>query len=133
VTASRARRNKLPDDVDEPVVAKRDADASPILWLALSGEHISQLELSTLAETQIQDRLAKLPGVSEVIIAGERRFSMRIWIDNSRLTAHNLTIDDIAARCARERRHPVGPVESVDREFTVRTLGELSTAADYGR
>jgi multidrug efflux pump len=89
--------------------------------------------LSILAETQIQDRLAKLPGVSEVIIAGERRFSMRIWIDNSRLTAHNLTIDDIAAALRRENVDiPSGRVESVDREFTVRTLGELSTAPDYG-
>ena len=126
-------RNKLPEDVEEPVVAKRDADASPIMWLALSGERMSQLELSTLAETQIQDRLAKLPGVSEVIIAGERRFSMRIWIDNSRLTAHNLTIDDVAAALQRENVDiPSGRVESLDREFTVRTLGELSTAPDYG-
>jgi multidrug efflux pump len=126
-------RKKLPDDVEEPVVAKRDADASPIMWLALSGERTSQLELSTLAETQIQDRLAKLPGVSEVIIAGERRFSMRVWIDNSRLTAHNLTIDDVAAALQRENVDiPSGRVESLDREFTLRTLGELSTAPDYG-
>jgi multidrug efflux pump len=126
-------RNKLPDDVEEPVVAKREADASPILWLALFGDHTSQLALSTLAETQIQDRLAKLPGVSEVIIAGERRFAMRVWIDNSRLTAHNLTIDDVAAALRRENVDiPSGRVESRDREFTLRTLGELSTAPDYG-
>ena len=126
-------RSKLPDDVEEPVVAKRDADASPIMWIALFSDHTSQLELSTLAETQIQDRLAKLPGVSEVIIAGERRFSMRVWIDNSRLTAHNLTIDDVAAALRRENVDiPSGRVESRDSEFTVRTLGELSTAPDYG-
>jgi multidrug efflux pump len=126
-------RNKLPDEVEEPIVAKRDADASPVLWLALAGTHTSQVELSTLAETQIQDRLAKLPGVSEVIIAGERRFSMRVWIDNSRLTAHNLTIADVDAALRRENVDiPSGRVESVDREFTVRTLGELSTAPDYG-
>ncbi|MFN8642007.1 MAG: efflux RND transporter permease subunit [Candidatus Binatia bacterium] len=129
---ARARR-QLPEDVDEPIVAKRDADASPILWLALFSDRLSQLELSTLAETQIQDRLAKLPGVSEVIIAGERRFSMRIWIDNSRLAAHNLTIDDVADALQRENVDiPSGRVESLDREFTVRTLGELSTAPDYG-
>jgi multidrug efflux pump len=126
-------RSKLPQDVEEPVVAKRDADASPIMWLALASENMSQLDLSRLAETQIQDRLAKLPGVSEVIIAGERRYAMRIWIDNSRLTAHNLTIDDVAAALQRENVDiPSGRVESVDSEFTVRTLGELSTAPDYG-
>ncbi|MGH7786737.1 MAG: efflux RND transporter permease subunit [Candidatus Binatia bacterium] len=126
-------RNKLPGEVDEPIVAKRDADASPIMWLALFGDKYSQVEISTIAETQIQDRLSKLPGVSEVIIAGERRFSMRVWIDNSRLTAHNLTIADVAAALQRENVDiPSGRVESVDREFTVRTLGELKSAPDYG-
>jgi multidrug efflux pump len=129
---ARARR-KLPEEVEEPIVAKRDADASPILWLALYGDGSSQLEMSTLAETQIQDRLAKLPGVSEVLIAGEKRFSMRVWVDNSRLTAHGLTIGDVAAALQRENVDiPSGRVESLDREFTVRTLGELTTAPDYG-
>ncbi len=129
---ARARRN-LPDDIEEPIVAKRDADASPIMWLALYGDTMSQIELSVLAETQIQDRLAKLPGVSEVLIAGERRYAMRVWIDNSRLTAQHLTIDDVAQALQRENVDiPSGRVESLDREFTVRTLGELSTAPDYG-
>ena len=129
---ARARAD-LPDDVDEPVVAKRDADASPILWIALYGSGYSQIEISTLAETQIQDRLGKLPGVSEVLIAGEKRFSMRVWIDNDRLTAHGLTVADVAAALKRENVDvPSGRVEGTDREFTVRTLGELKTAKDYG-
>jgi multidrug efflux pump len=126
-------RDDLPDDVREPVVAKRDADALPILWLALYGDRYSQIEISTLAETQIQDRLGKLPGVSEVLIAGERRLSMRVWIDNQRLTAHRLTVADVAAALRRENVDvPSGRVEGLDREFTVRTLGELTTAEGYG-
>lgn len=125
-------RDELPDDVEEPIVAKRDADASPIMWLALYGKDYSQIEISTIAETQIQDRLAKLPGVSEVLIAGEKRFSMRIWIDNSRLTAHGLTIADVQAALGRENVDlPSGRVEGVDREFTIRTLGELKSAEEY--
>ena len=92
------------------VVAKRDADASPIMWLALYGGGYDQIELSTLAETQLQDRLGKLPGVSEVLIAGEQRFSMRVWIDNDAADAprpHGRRRRGGAA--ARERRHPVGP------------------------
>jgi len=125
-------RDDLPDDADEPVVAKRDADASPIMWLALFGEKFSQLEISTIAETQAQDRLAKLPGVSEVLIAGEKRFSMRLWIDSSRLTAHGLTIADVQAALTRENVDlPSGRVEGRDREFTIRTLGELKTVEEY--
>ncbi|HYD50364.1 MAG TPA: efflux RND transporter permease subunit, partial [Terriglobales bacterium] len=126
-------RNQLPDDIEEPIVAKRDADAFPILWLAMYSDRHSQLELSTLAETSIQDRLGKLPGVSEVMIAGERRYSMRIWLDNSRLTAHYLVVGDVAAALARENVDiPSGRVEGLQREFTVRTLGELKSPEDFG-
>ena len=71
-------RNDLPEEVREPVVAKRDADAWPVMWMGLYGDGFSQIDISTIAEATIEDRLAKLPGVSEVLIAGERRYSMRI-------------------------------------------------------
>ena len=74
---SRVKRD-LPEDVTDPVVAKQDADASPIIWLALFGADTTQLALTTLAETRIIDRIDKLPGVASVIVGGDRRFSMRI-------------------------------------------------------
>ncbi len=129
---ARVRRD-LPEEVEEPQVAKRDADASPIMWLALYGGGFDQIQLSTLAETRLQDRLSRLPGVSEVLIAGEKRFSMRVWIDNGRLTAHRLTVADVAAALRRENVDiPSGRVEGVDTEFTVRTLGEMQTAEAFG-
>jgi len=129
---ARARR-QLPEEVEDPVVAKRDADSDPILWLALAGDGYTQIQLSTIAETQIQDRLGKLPGVAQVVIGGERRYSIRIWIDNARLTAQTLTIADVSAALRRENVDiPSGRVESTDREFTVRTLGELATADEFG-
>jgi len=129
---ARARRN-LHEDVEEPIVAKRDADASPILWFALNGEGQDQIYVSTVAETQIQDRLGKLPGVSEVLLGGERRFAMRVWIDNVKLTAHRLTVADVAAALRRENVDiPSGRVEGTETEFSVRTLGELKTPEAYG-
>ncbi len=126
-------RGRLPDDVKEPIVAKRSSDASPIMWIALSGGGYTQLEISTIAETQMQDRLGKLPGVSDAIIAGEKRYAMRVWIDNGRLTAHQLTVADVEAALRRENVDiPSGRVESMDAEFAVRTLGELKTPEDYG-
>jgi multidrug efflux pump len=118
-------RNQIPDDVDEPLVAKQDADASPVLWLALSGGS-DQIAISRIADDVVQDRLAKLSGVAQVVIAGERRMSMRIWIDNDRLTSFGLTVADISAALARQNVDiPSGRIEGPDREFTVRTLGEL--------
>jgi len=122
----------LPEEAEAPVVAKRDADASPILWLALSAHGYDAIRLSTLADTRIKDRLAKLPGVANVILAGERRMAMRVWIDNRRLTSYQLTVADVAAALARENVDiPSGRIESRDQEFTVRTLGELSTPEEF--
>ncbi|MEB2345996.1 MAG: efflux RND transporter permease subunit [Deltaproteobacteria bacterium] len=124
-------RSRLPEDVDEPIVAKQDADASPVVWLALHGGR-DQIELTHIAENLVQDRLAKLPGVGVVMIAGERRRSMRIWIDNDRLTSYQLTVADVTAALRRENVDiPSGRIEGSEREFTVRTLGELDTAAAF--
>ena len=128
---SRARRD-LPEEVDDPIVAKRDSDANAVMWLALSGERYDQVELTTLAETRVVDRLAKLPGVATVIIAGERRYSMRLWLDNRMMASFGLTIADIEAALSRENVDiPSGRVESTDTEFTVRSLGELQSVTEF--
>jgi multidrug efflux pump len=125
-------RNQLPEEIDEPVVAKRDSDAQAVVWLALSGEQYDQVELTTIAEKLLVDRLAKLAGVANVIIGGERRYSMRVWVDNRRLAAQNATIADISAALSRENVDiPSGRLESEDAEFTVRSLGELRSVSDF--
>ncbi len=127
-------RNTLPEEVEDPVVAKADSDASPIVWLSFSSARHSQIELTTIAETRIKDRLSKLPGVSNVIIAGERRYSMRVWIDNMKLTGYGLTVTDVHAALERGNVDlPSGRVADPRREFTVRTLGELQTADAYAK
>ncbi|MFQ5515594.1 MAG: efflux RND transporter permease subunit [Myxococcota bacterium] len=130
---SRSRR-QLPDEALAPVVAKSDADARPVLWIALSGAGYDQIHLSTLADMRIRDRLAKLPGVATVILGGERRFSMRLWIDPSRLVAHRLTVADVASALQRQNVDiPSGRIEGRDRELTLRTLGELRRPEDYAK
>ena len=126
-------RAELPDDVEEPLVAKRDADASPIMWLALYGEGYDQVELTTITERQIKDRFEKLPGVASVMIAGERRYSIRVWIDNRRLGSRNLSINEVVEALRRENVDiPSGRVEGADTEYTVRSLGELRTPEEFG-
>lgn len=129
---ARARRF-LNSDVEEPIVSKQDADAQPVMWFALSGDEHDQIYISTVAESQIRDRLSKLPGVSQVLLGGERRMAMRVWIDNVKLTGHLLTVSDVAAALRRENVDiPSGRVEGDQTEFSVRTLGELKTPEEYG-
>jgi multidrug efflux pump subunit AcrB len=125
-------RNRLPDEIDEPVVAKRDSDSNAVMWISLSGAPYDQIELTQIAETRIVDRLSKLPGVASVFIGGERRYSMRIWVDNHLLSGRNLTIAEVAAALERANVEiPSGRLESEDTEFTVRSLGEMKTAEEY--
>ena len=74
-------RGRLPDDIEEPVIAKQEADAQPFMWLALTGENYDLLQLSDLADRLVKTRLQSLPGVGRIFIGGERRYSMRVWLD----------------------------------------------------
>ncbi len=125
-------RNKLPDDIEEPLIIKQDADASPIMWLGLSGKRYTQLELTDYAENVLKDRLQIIPGVASIIIGGERRYAMRLWIDPEKLAAYDLTVSDVAEALRRQNVEiPSGRIESREREFTVRTTGELRTAEQF--
>ena len=118
---------RLPDQADTPVVAKVDGDSRPILWIALASERLSPLELTDIARRRIVDRLAIVEGVAQVIIAGERRFSMRIWLDRQALAARGLTVQDVEDAIRRENVElPGGRIESAARELTVRTDTRMS-------
>jgi multidrug efflux pump len=128
---ARARRD-LPEDVEEPLVAKRDADAQPIVWLALYGEAYTQVELTRIVDSVVVDRIDKLPGVSNVLVAGERRYSMRVWIDNRQMGSRDLSVMEVVDALRKENVDiPSGRVEGADTEFTVRSLGELTTPEEF--
>src|SRR5688572_25133410 len=74
-------RGRLPEDIDEPVIAKQDADAMAIIWIGVNSDVYTPLELTTLAEKQIKNRLQTIRGVSSIMIGGEQRFAMRLWLD----------------------------------------------------
>src|SRR5215212_7775639 len=125
-------RGELPEDILEPVVAKQDADAQAIIWTALNSDRLSTLELTTLAERQIKPRMQGVAGVSSVIIGGEKRYAMRLWLDSDRMAARQVTVLDVE-RALREQNIelPSGRVENLDREMTIQTRGELKTAAEF--
>jgi multidrug efflux pump len=121
-------RSKLPDDIEEPVIAKQDADASPFIWIVLYGEDYSMLELSDIAERFFKDRLQTISGVGGVIIGGEKRKSIRVWLDTYRLAAYHLTVTDIASALSEKSVNlPSGRIEGASREFSVFMEGELNT------
>ena len=125
-------RGNLPREVDDPVVSKVDANAQPIVWLALSSDQHNGLELTDVADRVLKERIQRLPGVGSVFIGGERRYAMRVWLDPLRMAAHNLTTQDVEAAIRRENAEiPGGRVEGEEREFAVRTRGQLLTPKEF--
>ncbi len=125
-------RGRLPRDIEEPVVAKQEADAQPFYWMALSGANYDLLQLSDIADRRVKARLQSLSGVGSAQIFGERRFSMRVWLSASELAARGLTVQDVeSAIQSRNVEVPAGRIESDRREFSVRSLGELKTPLEF--
>jgi multidrug efflux pump len=113
---------QLPEQADTPVVAKVDGDSRPILWIALTSERFSAMDLTDIARNRVVDRLAIVEGVAQVLINGERRYSMRLWLDRQAMAARGLTVQDIEEAVRRENVElPGGRIESRTRELTVRT------------
>jgi multidrug efflux pump len=126
-------RGRLPDEIDEPVIAKVEADAQAIIYIAFTSDRHTALEISDYADRYVRDRLQNLPGVAEVRIFGERRYAMRIWIDRARLAAYRLTTDDVELALRQQNVEvPSGRIESKDREFTVLSRTGLVTPQEFG-
>src|SRR5690606_34302966 len=125
-------RARLPDTVDEPVIAKVEADASPIIWMAFTSDSVSPLEVSDIANRFVKPRLQTLPGAADVRIYGDRRFAMRIWIDPDRLAGFNLTPGDVEDALRRQNVElPSGRIESQQREFTVSSQTDLQRVQQF--
>jgi multidrug efflux pump len=125
-------RGRLPDDVEEPIVARVEADASPMMWVNLNSEVHNQLEVSEVADLLVQDRLAILDGVARVNVFAARKLSMRIWLDALRLGGYGLTTEDVENALREQNVEiPAGRVESASREFTVLSQTDLNTPEQF--
>src|SRR5439155_1539900 len=125
-------RGRLPREADDPIVAKVDVNAQPIFWIALSSDRHSGLELSEMADVVLKERLQRLPGVGSVFIGGERRYAMRVWLDSQLMASHRVTTQDVERAGSSENREiPGGRVEGTNREFAVRTRGELTKPEEF--
>lgn len=128
---SRAR-GRLPDDVEEPVIAKVEADAQPIIWMAFTSELDSPLQISDYVDRFVKNRLQTLTGISEVRIFGERKPAMRVWLKPERLAAFNLTVQDVEeAIRSQNLEMPAGTIESEAREFSVLSDTGINTPEEF--
>jgi hydrophobe/amphiphile efflux-1 (HAE1) family protein len=127
---SRVIRN-LPPDVNPPIIAKADADSTPIFGVMLSSERRTQLELGAYANS-LKERLQTVPGIAQVDQPAEKRYAMRLWMDPEKLTAYSISPLDVRAALQRENVElPSGRIEGETVELPVKTLSRLNTPADF--
>jgi multidrug efflux pump len=127
-------RDRLPDEVDEPVIQKVEADAQPIIYLAFSSDQHSPMEITDYADRYVKDQLQTLSGVAQVRIFGERMYSMRIWLDPERLAAYDLTPQDVEGALRQQNVEiPAGRIESQEREFTILSETDLKTPDQFNQ
>ena len=125
-------RKQLPATIDEPVVSKIEADAQAIIWIAVTSDHQSPMEITDFADRYLTDPLKAIPGVSSVIIGGERKYAMRVWLDRERLAAQGLTVQDVENALNNQNvESPGGRIESTQREFTVQPRTDLRSPEDF--
>ena len=127
-------RGRLPDAIDEPVIQKVEADAQPIIYISFASARLSQLDITDYLDRFVIDRLRNVDGVADVSVLGERRYAMRIWVDDQRLAAYRLTVQDVeTALRGQNLEVPSGRIESRDREFSVLSRTGLSKPEEFSR
>ena len=125
-------RNKLPQQIDEPVIAKVEADAFPVIWLAFTSDTLSPLQINDLVNRVVKSRLQTVTGVADVRIFGERKYAMRVWLDPDKLAGYRLTTQDVEDAISRSNLElPAGRIESQQREFSVTSQTDLVRPAQF--
>lgn len=128
---SRAQRY-LPRDCDPPTVSKADADATPILMVAIGSDKRGLLEISEIADLTVKEQLQTIPDVSSVEIWGEKKYSMRLWLDPIKMSGYGVTPMDVKNAVDRENVElPSGSIEGDNMELSIRTLGLMHTAEEF--
>ncbi|MDX6771154.1 MAG: efflux RND transporter permease subunit [Elusimicrobiota bacterium] len=125
-------QRRLPAGIDPPVVTKTNPEDNPIMWLALSGD-VPPKDLMVYASDVLKAKFQTVPGVGEIFLGGLIPRNLRVWVDSEKLRRYELTVEDVLAAIRREHAEvPAGQIETADKEFNVRTLGEITDPAQFG-
>ena len=126
-------RNRLPQAIEEPVIAKVEADAFPVIWLAFTSDSLTRLQINDLVNRIVKPRLQTVTGVADVRIFGERKYAMRVWLDTGKMAGYRLTTQDVEDAIRRSNLEvPAGRIESQQREFSVTSETGLVRPEQFG-
>ena len=126
-------QQRLPRDIDPPIVTKVNPEDQPILWLALNGDGIPVKDLMVYAKDVLKSKFQTVPGVGDIFLGGLIERNLRVWLDADKMQQQQITVEDVLAAIRREHAEiPAGQIETPTTEFNVRTLGEIGDPAKFG-
>jgi multidrug efflux pump subunit AcrB len=124
--------DELPDEADPPEITKEDSATEVMMWLSLTSNYLTPVELADYADRYLVDSFSVLPGVARIRISGASSYAMRVWIDRQALAARNLTVTDVEQALSRQNVElPAGTIQSLDRQFTVRIKRGFLTEEEF--
>lgn len=124
-------KDKLPDDIEEPIVEKADLSASPILALVVSGDLPIQ-DLSYIADKTIKERLQSIPGIGRISVIGKRERTIWLLLNPQKLEGLHLSaLDVLSALKSHHLDLPGGLLPSGAIEFALKTKGEFLNVNDF--
>ncbi|UPT72797.1 MAG: efflux RND transporter permease subunit [Elusimicrobiota bacterium] len=126
-------QQRLPRDIDPPIVMKVNPEDQPIMWLAVSGDDVPVKDLMVYTQDVLKNKFQTVPGVGDIFLGGLINRNLRVWLDAEKMAAEQITVEDVLAAIRREHAEvPAGQIETPTKEFNVRTLGEFSDPAKFG-
>ncbi len=123
--------SRLPPGVQTPVVQRVDANAFAMMWIGVTSSQMDPMEVSDFLRRNVIDRLSTVPGVANVTINGERRYSLRVYLDRAALAARGLTALDVEAAVKRQNVEiPGGLLTSSQTEKTIKLESRIGGKSD---
>jgi HAE1 family hydrophobic/amphiphilic exporter-1 len=128
-----AAANRLPNDIDPPIISKVNFNKFPVLWLSVHGNRPIQ-DLNQFVDDYLKQAVQTIPGVGGVMYGGLRPRTMRLWLDKTKLQSFGLDAFDVwQALRAEHVEKPAGYLQGETVELNVRTMGEARTATEFRR
>ena len=124
-------KDKLPPEVEKPVIAKYDQTDVPVITLAVSSPVLSTEELRKIVDEQVKERYQRVPGVANVEVVGGRERKILVELDQGRLQAYRLPIQQVINTLGVNNLNLLsGEIEGEKNKFLIRTIGEYRTIND---
>lgn len=125
--------NKLPEEMDPPVITKSNPDDTPIIWVSLTAVDKSEKEKMLFVKDFLKDKFQKIPGVGEIILGGYVDRTINVYLDPTQLSRNEIAVDDIVNTLKEQNLEvPSGRLENRTNEISLRAVGEVPTAEQFG-